>query len=213
MVPYPTKRCKCKELATHGESPHNRTTCEEHAVDASFAFVERACVSCGLSHYVLDHNNHCKDCDPTQFNLVRLRKQRVVRDFLEANGQGDWVSYDRKIPEGCGLERPDFLYDFGKLFVVLEVDEWQHRDRACSCEQTRMVNISQSLGMQTLFIRYNPDSFTINGQVSRVPTKRRLDELLRMLKQYRDGQLSSFCMVRYMYYDSDRAISDEMVVG
>ena len=30
--------------------------------------------------------------------------------------------------------------------VILEVDECQHYNRNCHCEQTRMVNVSQSLG-------------------------------------------------------------------
>ena len=42
---------------------------------------------------------------------------------------------------------------------MLEVDEHQHRDRAEDCECARMVNISQSFGIPTIFIRYNPDPF------------------------------------------------------
>lgn len=35
----------------------------------------------------------------------------------------------------------------------------QHRERPCVCEQTRMVNIAQSLGMPTFYLRYNPDPY------------------------------------------------------
>ena len=57
-------------------------------------------------------------------------------------------------------ERPDVLWDRGDRIVILEVDEDQHRERPCECEQTRMINVSEALGCpKTVWIRYNPDSF------------------------------------------------------
>jgi hypothetical protein len=70
-----------------------------------------------------------------------------------------------KIPLGlkeCGdNERPDRLWDSHPTrVVILEVDEHQHRERDCGCEQVRMINIAGSLGApQTIYVRYNPDSF------------------------------------------------------
>ncbi|KAI9089581.1 hypothetical protein DFS34DRAFT_385310 [Phlyctochytrium arcticum] len=78
------------------------------------------------------------------------------------------VKRDRVIPElhgnpairgVCGLERPDFWIDWHTHMLVVEVDEDQHWSSACECEQTRMVNISQSFGMPTVFLRWNPDDY------------------------------------------------------
>ena len=53
------------------------------------------------------------------------------------------------------------VFDFDDKIVILECDENQHRDRACSCEQTRMVNIGQAYGgIPVYFIRWNPDDYS-----------------------------------------------------
>ncbi|KAI9101298.1 hypothetical protein DFS34DRAFT_648176 [Phlyctochytrium arcticum] len=43
--------------------------------------------------------------------------------------------------------------------LVVEVDEDQHSSSACECEPTRMVNISQSFGMATVFLGWNPGEY------------------------------------------------------
>ena len=44
--------------------------------------------------------------------------------------------------------------------LLLEVDEHQHRGRACECEQTRMVNLGQMFGgTPVYFVRWNPDAY------------------------------------------------------
>ena len=58
------------------------------------------------------------------------------------------------------------MFEAATHYVVVEVDEDEHKYRACECEQARMVNISQSLGMPTIFLRYNPDRYKVLG----VPT-------------------------------------------
>ena len=37
-------------------------------------------------------------------------------------------------------------------------------DRIKDCEKNRMINISQSLGMPVIFIRYNPDKYKIGNK-------------------------------------------------
>lgn len=48
-----------------------------------------------------------------------------------------------------------FYVRLWNTFLILEVDE----NKLELCEFTRMVNLCQSLGLQTIFIRYNPDSY------------------------------------------------------
>jgi hypothetical protein len=94
------------------------------------------------------------------------------------------TSYDR-IPfetTQCGKERPDFLWDLNSYYVILEVDEYQHQDRPCECEQTRMVNVTQGLGMSCLWVRYNPDEF--RGQTVSLRDKHRLDYLIKYLRHH-----------------------------
>ena len=71
------------------------------------------------------------------------------------------TSTDKMVDGGkCGRERPDRLFELPVRVLIIECDENQHKERACECEQTRMVNIGQSFGgLSVYFIRWNPDNF------------------------------------------------------
>lgn len=150
--------CKAGALYGHTEPRH----CEDHAdVATERNLVERACPSCGLTMLLDVHSGKCEYCDPTAQRTGRLAKQRKVKSWVDTGLPGVKYDYDCMVDGSsvCGRERPDFLFDAGSHRVILEVDENQHRERPCECEQIRMVNISQSLGCRTVFIRYNPDTF------------------------------------------------------
>lgn len=124
-----------------------------------------------------------------------------------------WDSEDRQLEDAgpCGLrQRPDFLVDAGTHFVVLEVDEHQHRDRACECEMVRMVNLTHALQLPTVFVRFNPDAYLpAPGTGDEVPVRARYDELLRVLRHRRDTRPDlpegGCCGVVYLYYDGDHS--------
>jgi hypothetical protein len=45
--------------------------------------------------------------------------------------------------------------------IIIEVDENQHIDYDCSCENKRIMELSQDLGHRPIiFIRFNPDDYT-----------------------------------------------------
>jgi hypothetical protein len=75
-----------------------------------------------------------------------------VQQWLIESGF-QWTSYDQRIPNICHIkERPDFLFDYGYYAVVLELDEHQHWNRDCECEQLRMMNIAETLGASSRFL-------------------------------------------------------------
>lgn len=161
MIANPRKKCinlGCNEIAIYGVGGAKH--CESHMEQGEINYVERRCKSCQLLA-ILDSNNNCQFCDPNEQNRAALAKQRRVKQYLDSHNI-TYSSYDRPINASiCGKERPDFMFEStaGSHYVILEVDENQHFGRPEDCECTRMVNISQSLGMPTIFIRYNPDSF------------------------------------------------------
>jgi hypothetical protein len=54
----------------------------------------------------------------------------------------------------------DLLYQV----VIVEVDENQHTDYDCSCQNKRIMELSQDLGHRPIvFIRFNPDDYKQNG--------------------------------------------------
>jgi hypothetical protein len=70
-----------------------------------------------------------------------------------------WV-IDKKITDGCSKRRPDLLLDMGSHIIIVEIDENKHTDYDCSCENKRLMEISQDLQHRSIiFIRFNPDDY------------------------------------------------------
>ena len=162
---HPTRRCsakRCREFATHGITVPER--CEQHTLPGDDNLVERDCASCMLPA-VVNADGLCADCDAWRSGKrPRLAKQREVLQFLDhCFTEHPYNSTDvtpRELLECDRRERPDVMWDRADRVVMLEIDEGQHKDRPCECEQTRMMNVSQAIGCErTVWVRYNPDSF------------------------------------------------------
>jgi hypothetical protein len=55
------------------------------------------------------------------------------------------------------------LLDLGYQVIVVEIDENQHDSYDCSCENKRLMELSQDVGHRPMvFIRFNPDDY-LNG--------------------------------------------------
>ena len=75
----------------------------------------------------------------------------------------DWIA-DKTISGGCSLRRPDLMVDLGYQVVIIEIDENQHIDYDCSCENKRLMQLSQDVGHRpVVFIRFNPDKYTMSN--------------------------------------------------
>jgi len=201
MIAYPKTKCsyeKCKSPALFGVGRPER--CEEHKEPFHLNLVERRCVSCGLL-YILNKKSFCGICDPDEFNKTRLAKQNQIKNMLDVNGY-KYESCDRMIEHGiCFSYRPDFVFDCGTHFVVLEVDEGQHRGYDSKCEDIRMINIYQSLGLTTKFIRYNPDAYKI-GKNKKEPSFHHKTKTLKKTLDCAFGETPvAPISVKYMFYD------------
>jgi hypothetical protein len=74
---------------------------------------------------------------------------------------------DKTIQDGCSKRRPDILLDLGYQIIIVEVDENQHIDYDCSCENKRIMELSQDLGHRPIvFIRFNPDDYNNGKNIS-----------------------------------------------
>lgn len=70
-----------------------------------------------------------------------------------------WIC-DKKIEDGCSRKRPDLLADFGTHIIIIEIDENKHSTYDCSCENKRLMMISQDVNHRPIiFIRFNPDGY------------------------------------------------------
>ena len=204
MILRPRAKCiVCRKPALYGQN-FIATHCEAHRDETDQNLMERACVSCGLL-MVLDAKNKCEFCDPARFETNRLAKQNALMSYLDKHKlRGN--STDVVIEKGaCGRERPDRVFEFDDKVVILECDEHQHKDRQCSCEQTRMVNIGQSFGgFPVYFLRWNPDLYAPGDSRAPEPVARRHKLVADYLQQIEDGYVdlpTALVSVLYLYHD------------
>ena len=221
QIPFPKTRCKtsgCQEISIYASTQKRADHCEEHKEIGEINIVEQKCNSCGLPN-IVNEDGLCTYCDPVHFNGFRLAKQLRIKSWLDNTTDFKYSSYDSAINyKSCGdRERPDFVFESpsSSHVVILEVDEEQHNSRNDLCECTRMVNISQSLGIPTLFIRYNPDPYKI-GRKRYDPTFHARMKLLKVELETTIhlpvGKLTGFCSVNQLYFDNfDGSISWDII--
>ena len=197
------RRCAgCRELATHGTGSIAEY-CSEHAIPGCRNIVERECASCHLQNMLDPETGKCSDCGyASVVKAQRLVKQKRIGDVLGAAGLAI-VASDRIVDATCNKRRPDFLVDAGTHFLVVEVDEFQHR--GAICEERRMFQIAQALGLPTVFIRFNPDNYKTPGGgkgTATVATRER--ELINWAAHYAKAGTSpvgAHVSVLWLFYD------------
>lgn len=76
--------------------------------------------------------------------------------------------------------------------------------KSSKCELSRMFNIAQTLGMKTIFIRYNPDFYKLNGQRMNPAKSTRHTELIKTINimSHQNYDKIEFLNVIYLYYDN-----------
>jgi hypothetical protein len=90
-------------------------------------------------------------------------KEKHVSDFIKKNNPDTKIITDKMIENGCSRRRPDIMIDLQTHVIIVEIDENQHESYDSSCENKRIMEISQDLGHPNIvFIRFNPDSYFIN---------------------------------------------------
>lgn len=194
----------CNELAIYGT--HTIAThCEKHKLKNEFNLIEGHCGTCGLEE-ILNESGVCVSCgNAPRVKVQRERKEIHLKNVLEELDI-PILSHDKIIDGGvCNRRRPDFIYDGGDHYIIIECDEHQHRRGEYGCEQTRMWEIAQSLGLPTVFIRYNPDTYrTVSkrkGSAALVQREKLLVKWLRLLLDKEQTPDAPFVTVVYLYYD------------
>jgi hypothetical protein len=93
-------------------------------------------------------------------------KEYAVVEFIQLWFPNFTWFADKQIKDGCSSKRPDLLLDLGYQIIIIEVDENQHNKYDCSCENKRLMELSQDLGHRPIiFIRFNPDDYiNINNE-------------------------------------------------
>jgi len=149
------KLCKGVGICEHGNKKYICVDCGG----------SQLCMSCKLSYKNKKYDDHCLRCfiylfpdKPVCRNYKT--KETAVTQFITTNFPNFTWNLDKKIEDGCSRRRPDLMCDLGYQVIIIEVDENQHTDYDCSCENKRIMQLSQDVGHRPIiFIRFNPDLY------------------------------------------------------
>jgi hypothetical protein len=198
----------CNNPAINGTPGNYATHCSIHKLITQINLVEHKCSNCGLLE-VLIAENRCSNCSTDMIAMRqtnKLQKQNLIRAVIAENNIPNIC--DRQIAVdgdvGCTTkERPDFVIQplTGRHWVSIEVDEHQHMQGEYTCEEVRMQNITQALRQKGIFIRYNPDSFKVNGKNKKADFTNRIKVLLETLDIAMKKTECETLEVVYLFYD------------
>ena len=144
--------------------------CSEHKLDGMIDIKNKKCKSSWCyTRPTEKYDGYCLFCymnlfpDKPVARNYKTKERNIVEYIKLEFPDLNWIE-DKIIQDGCSRRRPDLLIDFGYQIVIIEIDENQHTDYDCSCENKRLMEISQDLNHRpVIFIRFNPDDYKINN--------------------------------------------------
>ncbi len=148
------------------------------------------CHSCKLFVTSSRTNYFCSYCSPISSKRQKT-KELQLKTFLKKYYQ---LIYNKKVnlDNSCQTYFPDFLIDCNTFFICIECDENAHRSYDKNCELIRMNNITYSLGLPVVFLRFNPDKKQIKMKTKQTILKSYID-------YYTDKKLTDN-VIEYLFY-------------
>lgn len=149
------------------EGKKNGIYCGDHKKNGMIDVISKICKThlCYTRVSNKTYEGYCLRCfiytfpDKPVSRNYKTKEKDVVDRIKILFPDFDWIE-DRKVSGGCSRRRPDLLLDLGTHIIIIEIDENKHSDYDCSCENKRVMEISQDVGHRTIvFIRFNPDEY------------------------------------------------------
>jgi hypothetical protein len=170
MVDIYNKTCEhkgCKILSSFNIYGEIKTKfCSIHKLEGMVDIKNKICKNDWCSTQVRKkYDGYCLYCFINMFpdkpvsRNYKTKEQATVEHVITKYPELTCIT-DKKVQDGCSKRRPDLLLDLGYQVIIIEVDENQHTDYDCSCENKRIMELSQDLGHRPIiFIRFNPDDY------------------------------------------------------
>ena len=176
MVDVKNKTCiydGCKTRAIYNVEGQTKSLyCSQHKNEGMVDVKNKTCKNgwC-LTRVQEKYDGYCLFCYINMFpdkpvSRNYKTKEYAVVEFVKTTFPDlSWIS-DKIVNGGCSKRRPDLLLDLGYQVIIVEVDENQHIDYDCSCENKRIMELSQDVGHRPIvFIRFNPDEYEKNKTI------------------------------------------------
>jgi hypothetical protein len=204
---YTHSKCKadgCKVRANFGIPGQPAEYCVKHKPFLSLDLNNKTlCASEYCLTRVEPPYKYCASCDPTQKRRTRVKQTRIYNFLNESFGNSEnpitMISYDNQIrsiePESSGcdgaLRRPDFILTCNGRICLIECDENQHKEYTKKCEDKRIVDIINAMGLDRChLIRINPDSFKCHKKETwKTQFTNRMSVLLQTIRKRYSSEL------------------------
>ena len=173
MVNVKDKTClECKKIPVFNVAGETkRLYCSTHKKEGMVNVKDKTCKSEWCSTIVQEkYDGYCLFCYMNKFpdkpvsRNYKTKEYSVVEYIKTTFPDLNWIA-DKIINGGCSKRRPDLFLDLTDQIVIIEVDENQHIDYDCSCQNKRIMELSQDVDHRPIvFIRFNPDDYKKMGE-------------------------------------------------
>jgi hypothetical protein len=161
--------CESQSRTFNIEGSKKGLYCGTHKKENMVDVIHKRCIgqngSCTTGASNKQYEGYCLFCFMNTFpnkpvaRNYKTKEYAVVSHIQSHFPFFDW-KHDRKIEDGCSLKRPDLFLDMGGQIIIIEIDEDSHRTYDCSCENKRIMTLSQDVNFRSIvFIRFNPDKY------------------------------------------------------
>jgi hypothetical protein len=162
---------KCLECNTRPNYNYENETsplyCIQHAKNSMVDITHHKCQTplCQIRPSNPQYDGYCLRCfiytfpdKPVTRNYKT--KEKEVNDFINNNfSDKSWI-FDKRVQDGCSLNRPDSYCDLGDKILIVETDENQHTSYDTTCEIARLNQLSQDVYFRPIvMVRFNPDAY------------------------------------------------------
>jgi hypothetical protein len=169
MIDIHHKKCPCDTIPSFNYEGQKIAICCNKCKKEGMINIKdknKMCVCCGLTRGNQKYKLHCLRCFIYMFPDEQVcrnykTKEKSVTDFIKLQFPSyKWIC-DKQIQNGCSKRRPDMLLEIDPFnYIIIEIDENQHDQYDCLCENKRLMQLSQDLNHSNIvFIRFNPDSY------------------------------------------------------
>jgi hypothetical protein len=148
------------------------------------------------------HESLCgkKKYENNTYNILSANF-KVIREF--------YINLSFKNKTYCKI---DFVYNTEKALFYIENDEYQHKSHDVSEEIQRMIDVKEYLDFNNIetplvWIRYNPNSFKINGRNTYIDETIKLNKIIKLITDISLTEKPLEPMtIYYCYYDIKKDI-------
>ena len=223
MIDIVSKRCldpDCNKQPYFGYLDDKQATyCKSHALEGMINIIDKLCELCNSTQMNRKYKPNCSRChfylnpDDPRIRNYKTKEDAYMYALLEKFSQ---FKLDKTIDGGCSKRRPDGFLDLLTHVIIIEIDENEHKSYDDTCNNRRTMELSQDVDHRPIvFIRLNPDSYTLDGKrmkgsfsltktgelkVVKKEFNKRLNSLIESVETHMNTKPEKTISVEYLYF-------------